>query len=58
VIEKILMNLGFRDIKVRPPPKAKASSLRISIDDSDSQVPLSTLPFYPDLDDPIHSCMG
>jgi hypothetical protein len=30
----------------------------ISIDDSDSQVPFSTPPFYPGPDYPIHSCLG
>ena len=58
VIEKILKHLGLWDLKARPPPKAKAPSLTISIDDSDSQVPFSTPPFYPDPDYPIHSCMG
>jgi len=58
VIEKILKHLGLWDIKVRPPPKVKAPSLTISIDDSDSRVPFSTPPFYPDPDYPIHSCMG
>jgi hypothetical protein len=32
VIEKILKHLGLWDLKVRPPPKVKASSLTISID--------------------------
>jgi hypothetical protein len=47
VIEKILKHLALWDLKVRPPPKAKAPSARISIDDSDSQVPFSAPPFYP-----------
>jgi hypothetical protein len=42
VIEKILKHLGLWDLKVRPPPKVKAPSVTISIDDSDSQVPFST----------------
>jgi len=53
VIEKILKHLGFWDLKVRPPPKVKAPSLTISIDDSDSQVQFSTPPFYPDPDYPV-----
>jgi hypothetical protein len=48
VIEKILKHLGLWDLKVKQQPKVKASSIRISIDDSDSQVPFSTPPFYPD----------
>ena len=36
VIEKILKHLCLWDLKVRPPPKGKVSSLSISIDDSDS----------------------
>jgi len=58
VIEKILKHLGLWDIMVRPPPKVKAPSLTISIDDSDSQVPFSTPPFYPDPDYPIHPLYG
>jgi len=59
VIEKILKHLGlWGNIKVRPPANVKAPSLRISIDDSDSQVPFSTPPFYPDPDYPIHTSMG
>jgi len=38
LIEKILKHLGLWDFKARPPPKVKASSLTISIDDSDSHV--------------------
>jgi hypothetical protein len=48
VIEKILKHLGLWDLKVSPPPKAKVPSVTIPIDDSDSQVPFSTLSFYPD----------
>ena len=43
VIEKVLNHLGLWDLKVRPPPKEKAPSVTISIDDSDSQVPFSAL---------------
>jgi len=55
VIEKILKPLGLWDLKVRPPPKVKASSVTISIDDSDSQVPFSTLSFYLDPEYPMDS---
>ena len=48
VIEKILKHLGLWELKVRPPPKVKAPSVTISIDDSDSHVPFSTPPFFPD----------
>ena len=44
MIEKILKHLGLWDLKVRPPPKVKAPSVTISIDDSDSQIPFSALP--------------
>ena len=53
VIEKILKHLGLWDLKVRSPPKVKAPSLTISINDSDSQVPFPTPPFYPDPDYPV-----
>jgi len=55
VIEKILKHLGLWDLKVRPPPKVKAASVTISIDDSDSQVPFSAPSFYPDPDYPMDS---
>ena len=55
VIEKILKHLGLWDLKVRPPPKVKAPSVTISIDDSDSQVPFSAPPFYLDPDYPMDS---
>jgi len=48
VIEKILKHLGLWDLKVRPPPKMKAPSVRISSDGTESQVPFSAPPFYPD----------
>ena len=44
VIEKILKHLGLWDLKVKPPPKVKVSSVTISSDDSDSQAPLSAPP--------------
>jgi hypothetical protein len=55
VIEKILKHLGLWELKVRPPPKAKGPSVRISIDGSDSQVPFSTTPLCPDPDYPMDS---
>ena len=36
LIEKILKHFDLWDLKVRPPPKVKAPSVTISIDDSDS----------------------
>ena len=38
VIEKILKHLGLWDSKARPPPKVKAPSETIYLDDSDSQI--------------------
>lgn len=55
VIEKILKHLGLWDLKVGPPPKVKAPSVTILIDDSDSQVPFSAPSFYPDPDYPMDS---
>jgi len=48
VIKNILKHLGFWDLKVRLLPKVKVPSVKISIDDSDFQVPFSTLAFHPD----------
>jgi hypothetical protein len=48
VIEKILKHLGLWNLKIRPPPKVKAPSTAISIDDSDSQGLFSTPTFHPD----------
>jgi len=45
VIKKILKHLGLREVKARPPPKEKAPSSSISMNDSDSQVPFSTPSF-------------
>ena len=53
VIEKLFKHLGLWDLKVRPPPKVKAPSVTISINDSDSQVPFSAPSFHPDPDYPI-----
>jgi hypothetical protein len=47
VIKKILRHLGLWDLKVSPPPKVKAPSVTIPIDDSDSQVSFSASSFYP-----------
>jgi len=54
LIEKILKHLGLWEAKVRLPPKLKAPSVTISIDDSDSQVPFSVLSFYPDPEYSVH----
>jgi len=51
----ILKHLGLWEVKARPPPKGKVPSPSISIDDSDSQVPFSAPPFYPDPDYPMDS---
>jgi hypothetical protein len=58
VIEKILKHLGLWDLKFSPPPKVKAPPVTVSIDDSDSQVPFSTPPFYPDPDYPMNSYLS
>ena len=55
VIEKILNHLGLRDLKVRPPPRVKAPSVTVSNDNSDSPIPFSARPFYPDPDYPMDS---
>jgi hypothetical protein len=55
VTQKILKHLGLRNLKARPPLKVKASSVTISIDDSDFQIPFSAPPFYPDPDYPMDS---
>ena len=55
MIKKILKHLSLWDLKVRPPPKAKAPSVTISIDDSDFQVPFSAPPFSTDSDYPMDS---
>jgi hypothetical protein len=38
VIKKILKHLGLWEVKARPPPKVKAPSVTIYLDDSESQV--------------------
>ena len=55
LIEKVLQYPSLQNLKVSPPAKVKAPSVTISIDDSDSQVPFSTPPFYPDPDYPMDS---
>ena len=55
VIEKLLKRLSLWEVKVRPPPKVKAPSSSISIDDSDSQVPFSASSFYMDPEYPMES---
>jgi hypothetical protein len=42
VIKKTLKHLGLWEVKARPPPRAKGTSVTIYLDDSDSQVPFST----------------
>jgi hypothetical protein len=44
VIEKILRHPERWDMKVRPPPRRRGSSLSVSIDYSDSQIPFSAPP--------------
>jgi hypothetical protein len=36
VIKKILKHLGLWEVKARPPPRAKGTSVTIYLDDSDS----------------------
>jgi hypothetical protein len=54
VIEKILKHLGLWDMKARPPPRVKASPVKIQMDDSDSQISSSDS-FYADPDYPMDS---
>jgi len=42
-------------VKVRSPPRAKTPLVTIYLDDSDSQVPSSAPPLYPDPDYPMDS---
>ena len=48
MIDKILKHLALWDLNVRAPPKVKAPSVTISIDDLDSQIPFSATSFYAD----------
>ena len=57
VIEKILKHLGLWEVKVRPPPKAKAPSVTLYLDDSESQI-LSPDSFYPDPEYPMDSYLS
>ena len=52
--EKILKHLGLWDLKARPPPKVKAPSVTIYLDDSESQI-LSPDSFYAHPDYPMDS---
>jgi hypothetical protein len=54
VIKKILKHFGLWDVKARPPPKVKAPSVTISLDDSESQI-LSLDSFYAHPDYPMDS---
>ncbi len=38
VNKKILKHYGLWDVKARPPPRAKGTSVRICLDDSESQI--------------------
>lgn len=56
MIEKFIKHLDLLDLEVKPPPMVEASPATISIDDSDSQVPFSAPPFYPDPEHPrVHT---
>jgi hypothetical protein len=49
VIQKILRHLGLWDLKARPPPKVKAPSETIYLDDSESQdLPSDSFYAHPD----------
>lgn len=52
VIKKILKHLGLCEVKARPPPKVKAPSPTIYLDDSGSQI-LSPDSFYAHPDYPM-----
>jgi len=54
VIKKVLRHLGLREAKVRPPPKVKAPSPTIYLDNSESQI-LSPDSFYAHPDYPMDS---
>ena len=57
VIEKILRHLGRWDLKARPPPKVKAPSVTIYLDDSGSKI-LSPDSFYAHPDYPMDSYLS
>jgi hypothetical protein len=52
IIKKILNHLDLWDLKVRPPPKAKAPSPNIHIDYSNSQLPPPDDYLYTDMEYP------
>ena len=57
VIKKILKYFGLREVKARPPPKVKAPSVTIYLDDSESQI-LSPDSFYVHPDYPTDSYLS
>jgi hypothetical protein len=57
VIEKILKQLGLRDVKARSSPRAKGASITIYPDDSEPQI-LSPDSFYAHPDYPIDSYLS
>jgi hypothetical protein len=57
VIEKILKHLGLWEMKASPPPKVKASSETIYLDDSEPQT-LSPDSFYAHPDYPMDSYLS
>jgi hypothetical protein len=54
VIKKIVKHLGLWEVKAQPPPKVKAPSPTIYLDDSESQI-LSPDSFYVHPDYPMDS---
>ena len=54
VNEMILKHYGLWDVKARPPPRAKGASVRIYLDDSESQI-LSPDSFFAHADYPMDS---
>ena len=57
VIEKILKHLGLWEMKTTPPPKVKAPSETIYLDDSESQI-FSSDSFYAHPDYPMDSYLS
>jgi hypothetical protein len=53
VIEKILKQLGLRDVKARPSPRAKGASVTIYLEDTEPQI-LSPDSFYAHPDYPMN----
>jgi hypothetical protein len=56
VIKKILKHLGLWDLEARSPPRAKAKSLNLHIDDSHSQLLVYEDDLSRDFDYPIETC--